>query len=64
MITDDTDTMCTRDITITAVPACVSCDSGADGPRFFGLTTSTWLTLGIVTVIGAGVSIVLKKLIF
>jgi len=63
-IIDDTDGMCTRDITITGVAACFSCDSGADGPRFLGLTTSTWSTLGIITVIGAGASIVLKKFVF
>ena len=48
-ITDVDDSMCTRDVTITGVTACFSCDSGADGPRFLGLTKSTWVTIGIVT---------------
>jgi len=63
-VTDDTDASCTLDITITGATACFSCDSGADAPRFLGLTKSTWMTIGIVTAVGASVSILLKKLVF
>jgi len=63
-ITDDTDTSCTLDVTITGVTACFICDSGADGPKFLGLTKSTWVTIGIVSVVGAFGGLLLKKFVF
>jgi len=63
-VTDDTDASCTLDITITGATACFSCDSGADGPRFLGLTKSIWMTIGIVTAVGAGAFVLLRKFVF
>jgi len=63
-VTDDTDMSCTRDITITGVATCFSCDSGADGPRFLGLNTTTWMTIGIITGIGIVGSILARKYVF
>jgi len=63
-ITDDTDTACTLDITITGAAACFSCPSGADAPRFLGLTRSTWITMGIVSVVAVSGGVLLKKIVF
>jgi len=61
-ITDGADGTCMRNITITGALSC--CDSGADAPRFLGLTTSTWMTIGVVMIIGVGARVLLKKRVF
>jgi len=63
-VTDDTDSSCTRDITITGVAACFSCDSAADGPHFLGLTRSTWMTIGIVTGIASVSGLLMRRFMF
>jgi len=60
-VTDDADTACTLDITITGAAACFSCPAGTDGPRFLGLTRSTWMTIGLTAAVGAGAFVLLKK---
>ena len=62
-VTDDTDTSCSRDITITGVAACFSCDSGADGPRFLGLTKSTWMLIGLVSGLAALSGVFVKRFV-
>jgi len=59
-ITDDTDGTCTRNVTITGVATCFSCDSGTEGPRFLGLSTTTWGILTTILVIGTGIHLIRK----
>jgi len=63
-IADNMDGTCTQSVTVTGVTACFSCDAGAHGPRFLGLTRSTWMTIDAVTAIGVGLSMLLKKMVF
>jgi len=62
-ITDDGNPACTRDVTITGISACFSCDSGANGPRFLGLTKSTWMAIGIVSATAAFGGLLFKKIV-
>jgi len=62
-IIDDADSRCTRDITIAGATTCL-CDSGADGPRFLGLSTSTWIAIGIVSAAGTFGIFLLKRFVF
>jgi len=63
-ITDDGDSSCTLDVTITGAAACFICPAGTEAPRFLGLTKSTWMTIGMVSALGTGAFVLLKKFAF